>query len=177
MGLEEPNITIQCKNNLSQISTGVMQLRFDWSPTAPREQDTNRATSGETRQNQKTAALSSLKGHSRVKQERDQNTEKTANAQTHREAKDRGSALKAKNIVTTSENRTGATKDDHEAQTHNHSRKWQKTRRCGEAAHLEHNQQKKLHIKNTRFLTMRKGPQTDYTVMPTWRQKGFWQSL
>ena len=85
--LEEPNITIQFVNNLSQSSAEIMQLSSDWRPTAARERDANRTTSEETRQDQKTAGFLTLKGHSRVKRERDLKHKNTVNAHLHRKAK------------------------------------------------------------------------------------------
>ena len=149
MGLEEPNITIQFKNNPSQSSAEIMQLSFEWSPTAARERDSNRATSGETRQNQKTAGFPTPKGHGRVKQERDPKHRKTANAHPHRKAKNRGNTLRVKEKSSRPAKTTPAPRKMITMHGHRtiHETEWTE--------------------RTPNYLSMRRGPQTDYTRTDT----------
>ena len=102
------------------------------------ERATNRATSGETRQNQKTATFPSLKGHSRDKQERDQNIEKPRMLIPTEMQRAEVARSESKKIVTARKNYTNATKDDHEAWTQNIHESVRK-----------HEGVKKLHTTNT----------------------------
>ena len=104
------------------------------------ERATNRATSGETRRNQKTAGFPSLKGRLRDKQGQYHNKEKTANAHPHRNARGSGITLRVQEIVTANKDHTDATKDDYEARKQN-IHECQKTRRREEVTHHVQNQQ------------------------------------
>ena len=130
--------------------------------TAAREQATNSANSGETRQNPKTAGFPNLEvtaessGGEIKTYKRPRTLILTKRRGQRWHAQSQKNCRGQQRLHRRHEKRSRSTDTEP-------SRKRQKKRRLGKAPHHEHNQQKKPHIRNTRIFTNeKKRPQTDY---------------